>query len=590
MARLPESLRPRRVHAMAALVALILVSLLGTAAYIYASYRRATEDLIVQRDQQLALLTAVRLRDEMAQLADELQALARSQSLYLGLTDQQRIFLRGAASRLNIYDGGVILMDNKGRVRATVPERWDIMGKDWSHQEFFRAMLVSEPPEAGFSEVMDIGPDQSPVIVLSVPVLNADKEVVGVLSGLFRLGESRLSSFYASIVRLRLATSGSAYLMDADGRILYDSTSGRVGQRVSPEVLEAARSGSGAHRTVDASGSPVVAIYTPTPGSDWYLVTETSWTEAMAPVQRLTQGLLALLAVGLFLPTAGVAWLRRGQNHVAANSDQIAQETRLHSAMLRQCLPRQVPMLSGWEIGLYHHDGPPNAPAHDLYDFLLLPDGRLMISLATVAGKGLAAIQLMASTRASFRSAACHSRGAGEALAHCNRLLCPDVHAGTAVTSVYALLEPATGQLHIANAGFTPPFRWRDRELEVLGEGGDFLGQRLDASYDQDTLALQPGESIILYSPGILGVRPERGDPFGPERVRDALSATEPQGAEDTVEALRLDLVDSSAASSLRSLTFTIIVLTRELGATTATGQPRTSHDLDALGETDTDL
>ena len=105
---------------LAAVILLAMLGLIGTAAYNYLSYRKAAEELIIERDRQVALLTAVRLRDELDKLADELQALARSQSLYLGLTDRQRLFLRGASQRLSLFDGGVILMDNSGRVRATV--------------------------------------------------------------------------------------------------------------------------------------------------------------------------------------------------------------------------------------------------------------------------------------------------------------------------------------------------------------------------------------------------------------------------------------------------------------------------------------
>lgn len=591
MPRLTWPGRPGRAFVVAALVVLILASLLGAATYMYTAYRRATEDLIVQRDQQLALLTAVRLRDEMSQLANELQALSRSQSLYLGLTERQRLFLRGAASRLNIYDGGVILLDSTGRVRATMPERWEIMSHDWSDQEFFKAMLVSEPPAAFFSEVLDIGPEDSPVIVLSVPVLSEDKEVVGVLSGLFRLGESRLSAFYASIVRLRLAGTGSTYIMDSTGRVLYDSRYEMVGQRVGAEILQEALAGGRVHRTTDARGSPVAAIYTPMPGASWILVTETNWTEAMAPVQRLTSGLLVLLAVGMVLPATAVVLLRRGQHSVSVHKDLAIMEARLQDAMLRRFLPRHVPLLAGWDVGLYHQDGPPAASAHDLYDFMLLPDGKLMISLVTVAERGLAAVQLMATTRALFRAAACRSQGAGEALTQCNALLGPEVKPDATVTSVFALLDPVSGLLQIASAGFCPAFRWRDGELDALSEGGDLLGQSVDARYDQDDFMLSPGESIILCSPGILGVRPEQGDPFGPERVRAVLSAAQPQTAEDVVEALRLDLAEFADAGSLHKLAITMIALTRT-PEPARTGSPTHSrrNDLAALGETDTDL
>ncbi len=526
----------------------------------------------------------------MSQLANELQALSRSQSLYLGLTERQRLFLRGAASRLNIYDGGVILLDSTGRGRATMPERWEIMSHDWSDQEFFKAMLVSEPPAAFFSEVLDIGPEDSPVIVLSVPVLSEDKEVVGVLSGLFRLGESRLSAFYASIVRLRLAGTGSTYIMDSTGRVLYDSRYEMVGQRVGAEILQEALAGGRVHRTTDARGSPVAAIYTPMPGASWILVTETNWTEAMAPVQRLTSGLLVLLAVGMVLPATAVVLLRRGSIPQPRTMTWPCRKCDSRTPCLRRVLPKHVPLLAGWDVGLYHQDGPPAASAHDLYDFMLLPDGKLMISSVTVAERGLAAVQLMATTRACFElqpvaarvrvrpdpmQCLAWPRGEGR----CDR----DIRLRVAGPGQWPVTDRQRRVL--------PAFRWRDGELDALSEGGDLLGQSVDARYDQDDFMLSPGESIILCSPGILGVRPEQGDPFGPERVRAVLSAAQPQTAEDVVEALRLDLAEFADARSLHKLAITMIALTRS-PEPARTGSPTHSrrNNLAALGETDTDL
>jgi len=586
-----------RARILAAVILLTTLGLIGAATYSYLSYRKAAEQLIIERDRQVALLTAVRLRDELDKLADELQALARSQSLYLGLTDRQRLFLRGASQRLSLFDGGVILMDNSGRVRATVPERWDIMSDDWSSQEFFKSMLVAQPPAIHFSPVLDVGPGAAPVVVMSVPVLGENKEMVGVLSGLFRLGQSQVSAFYASIVRLRLAGSGDTYIVDGSGRIIYDASYQRTGDTIDVEATSAVAAGvapatkqGGARRTQDAEGHEVVAAFAPVPGTDWMLVTETDWTAAMAPVQRFATGLIALLALGMIIPTLGVALLARGQRSDLLGRDQATVEELLSRQGRQHLLPRQTPLLNGWDVGAHHRSATNGAVAHDMYDFMLLPDGRLMTSLATVADKGVTAVHLLSTLRAAFRMAACRAQSASQVLTQCNNLICPELRPESAITSIYAFLDPESGCLQVASAGFCAPLLWRGGDLTEMREGGAFLGQALNHEFVHEEVMVAPGESIIFYSPGVLGVRPETGETFGPERVRATLSASGEVTGQGLVDAVCLDLTTFAEKDSLQHQDITVIALSRSI-AQRAQGSRRTLMDnLRGLGETDTDL
>ncbi len=583
--------RQSRARSLAAITLLAMVGLIGAATYSYLSYRRAAEDLIIERDRQVALLTAVRLRDELGKLAEELQALARSQSLYLGLTERQRLFLRGASQRLSLFDGGVILLDNTGRVRATVPERWDIMSDDWSGQDFFKSMLVAQPPAIHFSRVLNVGPSDALVVVMSVPVLGENKEMVGVLSGLFRLGESQVSAFYASIVRLRLTGSGNTYIVDAAGRVIYDSGYERVGESIETGELRTTGAQGGSRRTKDVQGHDVVAAFAPVPGTDWTLVTETDWTTAMAPVQRFATGLIGLLALGMIIPTLGVALLARGQRSEILERDQSVVEGRLSKQIRQQLLPKQAPLVSGWDVGVYHQSGANGAAARDMYDFMLLPDGKLMTSLVTVAEKGVAAIHLLSTLRAAFRTAAARAQSAGQALTQSNNLLCPDMRSEAAITSEYALLDPANGLLQFATAGFCAPLLWRDGDLVEMREGGAFLGQTLDYEYEQEEVLLEMGDSIIFYSPGVLGVRPETGDAFGPERARAVLNASGATTGQGIVDALCLDLTTFADKDSLHHQDITVIALSRSVKPQTVDRRRRTlMDDLSALGETETDL
>jgi sigma-B regulation protein RsbU (phosphoserine phosphatase) len=93
------------------------------------------------------------------------------------------------------------------------------------------------------------------------------------------------------------------------------------------------------------------------------------------------------------------------------------------------------------------------------------------------------------------------------------------------VTLFYAQLEPASGALTYVNAGHNPPLLCRagdqgDKVLEDLRPTGMALGVVDDFPFEQRTLELQPGDSILLYTDGVPDASDEGQEQFGMERLR----------------------------------------------------------------------
>jgi sigma-B regulation protein RsbU (phosphoserine phosphatase) len=293
----------------------------------------------------------------------------------------------------------------------------------------------------------------------------------------------------------------------------------------------------------------------------------------------------------MIVPTLGVALLARNQRAATADLEAGSQDARLAAQMRQRLLPRYAPMIGGWDLAAHHQSATRDASARDLYDFMILPDGRLVLALTTVADKGAHGLHLMTTTRAALRTAAGQTPSAGKALSMCSDLICPDLRPESAVATLLALLDPASGRLQIANAGLSAPVRWNGSELVEMRDGNSLLGQSLGVEYDHDDILLGPGESVLFYSPGALGARPETGEPFGPERVRRVLGAAGATTAQGMVDALRMDLSEFADADSLSHLDITLLALARPPSKDKAE-QPRRSlrDELRALGETDTDL
>ncbi|NJN95057.1 MAG: hypothetical protein HC875_13615 [Anaerolineales bacterium] len=253
------------------------------------AYERVTENLVIARDQELVRLSASQLTVELDEYTNLLALAARIMAASPAEAEQT---LRENSSRLVIFDGGVVMLDNFGRVVAAGPERARIIGQDWSDRSYFRQM--ARTPRPIFSDIVTDGPQGLEVIALAVPVTGDQGEFLGVVVGMFRLGARTVSAFYGGIVKQRLGESGQTYLIDSTGRVIYHSDINRIGEDFSTQpVIQAAKAGrTGSIRTRDLTGRDIVAGYAPVPGTPWALVTEESWTALTSASQSYRWSLL----------------------------------------------------------------------------------------------------------------------------------------------------------------------------------------------------------------------------------------------------------------------------------------------------------
>jgi serine phosphatase RsbU (regulator of sigma subunit) len=443
--------------------------------------------------------------------------------------------LQRAANRLVVFDGGVVLLDNFGRVRLADPVRPEIIGRDWSDRDFFRSLL--DAPSAQLSDITNDGPNQSMVVVVSVPITGERGELVGALAGMFRLGTPTTSSLYASIVRLRLGQGGNTYVIDGQGRVLYDSGSSAVGSRLNfPELSVTGMLGQiGAVRTRDVTGNSVVAAFAPVPGSRWTLVTEDDWNALTASVRRYGRWLAGLLAIGTVLPALGAVMLLRHQHAEVLERERAQHEMRVAAMVQERVLPRQLPVLPGWELAVHYHVSP--VGYRDFYDAMFRPDGSVALVLGRSPEGGLEAAHVISTTRAIFRGAAQRMLSPAETLDCCNTLLCPEIEEQYTVGSIFAVLDPRLAVVTLANAGQPLPRARAAAGVTTVGKADAPLGQDLEATYSEIAQPMSPGDCLILVSPGLLGATNRRGETFGDARLATLL-ATHRKGAQELADTI----------------------------------------------------
>ena len=231
--------------------------------------------------------------------------------------------------------------------------------------------------------------------------------------------------------------------------------------------------------------------------------------------------LLTTLA-GHAAPAIRVAQLVREQASEAAERERLEQEMRVATLIQQQFLPRHLPDLPHWQIAAYY--GPARAVGGDFYDFIEMADGRIGISVGDVTDKGVPAALVMARTHTVLRAEASRSDSPGIILARANALLVPEMPATMFVTCLFAILDPETGRIVIANAGHNLPYIRTDDGVIELRATGMPLGLMPDIVYEETEGVIAPGSNVLLYSDGLVEAHDPASQMFGFPRLRQAMT------------------------------------------------------------------
>ncbi|OAN44581.1 stage II sporulation protein E [Chloroflexus islandicus] len=238
---------------------------------------------------------------------------------------------------------------------------------------------------------------------------------------------------------------------------------------------------------------------------------------------------------------------------------EIEQELQLARDIQQGLLLEAAPHLPGWEVTAISL--PARDLGGDLYDFLPLADGRHGIMIGDVSGKGLPAALRMAVARTVFRHEARRNADPATTLAAVNRGVLSEIPHGM-VTMLYLQLEPRSGVICCANAGHTFPLIVTDelRELEVSGLP---LGVDHESEYTELSAAIAPGESLLLYTDGLIEAEGPDGQILGFERLA-ALVMAQPQRKPRALAAALVHEV-RSWTNGVLSDDVTMVILRRRL-------------------------
>jgi PAS domain-containing protein len=196
-----------------------------------------------------------------------------------------------------------------------------------------------------------------------------------------------------------------------------------------------------------------------------------------------------------------------------ADSEQRVAEEHLLALRLQQAImpPDEQPVeVAGMDVAVrYRPVGEGHLVGGDWYDTLTLPSQEVLLVVGDVAGHGIDAVTGMVAARNSLRGLAITGAGPAELLRMLNRVMC-ELTSGVVGTVVCGLYNPETGVLRWARAGHLPPVLVRGRTARQLPlPAGVLLGMDPDAGYEEATQPLRPGDTLLLFTDGLIERREE---------------------------------------------------------------------------------
>lgn len=208
---------------------------------------------------------------------------------------------------------------------------------------------------------------------------------------------------------------------------------------------------------------------------------------------------------------------------------------------------------------------PANTVGGDFYDILPLDDGRVVIAVGDVAGKGSPAALLMALLLAMLRTLVDERLEPAELVTRLNVQVSRHAPPSRFITLFYGVYDPLTGILTYVNAGHTQPLVVRSGGgVDRLTDGGIALGMFEHSAYRTGSTRVLPDDLVAIYSDGITEAENPRGDPFddaGLERALTAARSLEISAARTAV----VSAVEAHAADTRLADDLTILLLRRRV-------------------------
>ncbi|MBL7214850.1 MAG: SpoIIE family protein phosphatase [Phycisphaerae bacterium] len=208
----------------------------------------------------------------------------------------------------------------------------------------------------------------------------------------------------------------------------------------------------------------------------------------------------------------------------AIEGARMAEQLRLGAVIQRRMIPQKAPCMNGLDVVAIYE--PCYQIGGDLYDFLQIDEHTLVTGIADVIGKGIPAAIMMSMFRGTLRAYTDGGYGRHtmqEIIHKLNRVACNECRDGEFITFFMANIDTESNQLMYCSCGHEPGLLIRGRTITELEEGGLVLGVMPETDYQIKTIPFQHGDTLLLYTDGLIDAMNFDGKVWGKDRLVEVL-------------------------------------------------------------------
>lgn len=218
---------------------------------------------------------------------------------------------------------------------------------------------------------------------------------------------------------------------------------------------------------------------------------------------------------------------------ITAEKERISTELNLARDIQNGVLPHKFPPFPEYKEFLLHATmRSAKEVGGDFYDFYMVDENRLAITIADVSGKGVGAALFMAISKTMLKNLILggRNRPLADIISQANNQLKENNTARMFVTVFVGILDIRTGHFEYVNGGHNPPLVYEKekgafRYLDVVSNF--VLAGRKNMSFESQTISLKPGDSLFLYTDGVTEAMNVKEELYGEERLLAALNASQ---------------------------------------------------------------
>ena len=227
-----------------------------------------------------------------------------------------------------------------------------------------------------------------------------------------------------------------------------------------------------------------------------------------------------------------------------AAKERIQSELKMATDIQASLLPRLFPAFPDRpEFDIYASMDPAKEVGGDFYDFFFIDDTHLCFLIADVSGKGVPAALYMMVAKTLLKSEGQRLGEPDQILSCVNKILASDNDSCMFATVFCAILNTETGDIRFANAGHNPPLIMDAQGIRYLKpKPGFVLGPMPDTIFETERLALNPGDTLFLYTDGVTEAENEEQKLYGEPELKNALHRAPRKDLADLIHFIRREV------------------------------------------------